>query len=399
MNVKDVECNKKEILYINFNQDATCLCVGTTEGFMIYNCENFSRPYKYLEGTSTSIAEMLFCTSLVALVGKEDQPGLSSRKVRMFNTTEQNTICDLNFVSSILSVKLNRKRMVVVMETKVHIYDIATLKILHTLDVNPNPEGLVALCPDDISYLAYPGHKGDVYIYDALGLSSVTIIEKAHQGKIVCLTINDEGTMLATASDKGTVIRVFSLPEGEKLYEFRRGTYPARIYSIAWSRDSSMLCVTSDTGTLHVYKVRSSKQKNGSRSRSNSGSGFSSYMPDLVNDFLHVERDCRQAKLPSPSSSSSSLSSFSSFSSSSQPTTLCAFNRESNGVMVVSSEGIFYHYLFEQKLSHSGGGGDKSKTNGHEKESSEKGGDGMKLCAEYILYEPESEAVSASFLE
>jgi autophagy-related protein 18 len=76
------------------------------------------------------------------------------------HSAHQQTICELNFVSSILAVKLNMKRMIVVMETKIHVYDINTLKILHSIDTVTNPEGLAALCPGDNSYVAYPGTKG-----------------------------------------------------------------------------------------------------------------------------------------------------------------------------------------------------------------------------------------------
>jgi autophagy-related protein 18 len=51
------------------------------------------------------------------------------------------------------------------------------------------------------------------------------------------------------------VIRVFSIPEAKKLYEFRRGSYPARIFSIAFSRDSSLLAASSESGTVHVFQV------------------------------------------------------------------------------------------------------------------------------------------------
>ena len=32
-----------KILYINFNQDYTCFCVGTEGGYIIYNIENYKR--------------------------------------------------------------------------------------------------------------------------------------------------------------------------------------------------------------------------------------------------------------------------------------------------------------------------------------------------------------------
>lgn len=61
--------------------------------------------------------------------------------------------------------------------------------------------------------------------------------------------------MLATASDKGTIIRVFSIPSARKLYQFRRGSMPSRIYSMSFNTTSTLLCVSSATDTVHVFKL------------------------------------------------------------------------------------------------------------------------------------------------
>ena len=32
---------EKKILFINFNQDYSCFCIGTEDGYMIINAENY----------------------------------------------------------------------------------------------------------------------------------------------------------------------------------------------------------------------------------------------------------------------------------------------------------------------------------------------------------------------
>ena len=45
----------------------------------------------------------------------------------------------------------------------------------------------------------------------------------AHEHALAALAFNSLGTRLATASGTGTVIRVFSVPDGQRIAEFSRG--------------------------------------------------------------------------------------------------------------------------------------------------------------------------------
>lgn len=96
--------------------------------------------------------------------------------------------------------------------------------------------------------------SGDVLIFDLLSLQVSNIVQ-AHKTPIAHLSINSTGTLLATASDKGTVIRVFSVPSANLVGQYRRGAYPARIYSISFNAVSTLLSVSSDTETVHIFKL------------------------------------------------------------------------------------------------------------------------------------------------
>jgi WD repeat-containing protein 45 len=86
------------------------------------------------------------------------------------------------------------------------------------------------------------------------GRSNSSIIS-AHESDVSCLAFNLDGTLLATASKKGTLIRVFDAVTGSLVHEFRRGADRAEIWSIAFSKDSSKLCMGSDKGTIHIFKL------------------------------------------------------------------------------------------------------------------------------------------------
>lgn len=83
----------------------------------------------------------------------------------------------------------------------------------------------------------------------------------AHDSPLAALSFNPSGTRIATASEKGTVIRVFSIVDSVKLYEFRRGVKRCvSISSLGFSTDSSFLCCSSNTETVHVFRLDEPKE-------------------------------------------------------------------------------------------------------------------------------------------
>uniref|UniRef100_A0A8B9MPB8 WD repeat domain, phosphoinositide interacting 1 n=2 Tax=Accipitrinae TaxID=8955 RepID=A0A8B9MPB8_9AVES len=168
-------------------------------------------------------------------------------------------ICNYSYSSKILSIRLNRQRLVVCLEESIYIHNIKDMKLLKTImDTPPNTTGLCALSINHAnSYLAYPGSatSGEIALYDGNTLKTACTIP-AHDGPLAALAFNSTGSKLASASEKGTVIRVFSIPGGQKLYEFRRGMKRyVNISSLVFSMDSQFLCASSNTETVHIFKL------------------------------------------------------------------------------------------------------------------------------------------------
>lgn len=78
----------------------------------------------------------------------------------------------------------------------------------------------------------------------------------AHQGAIACLALNRDGSLLATTSEQGTLVRLFSTENGEKLSEVRRGSDSATIKHLAFEWDTgAFLTCCSDKSTIHIFKT------------------------------------------------------------------------------------------------------------------------------------------------
>jgi len=251
-----------DLLFVNFNQDITSLAVGSRLGYKLFSLNSVEKLEEIhdFDKDDVCIVERLFSSSLVAIVSLS-----APRKLKVCHFKKGTEICNYSYPNTILAVKLNRVRLLVTLEESLYIHNIRDMKVLHTIrDTPPNPNGLCALSSNsDNCYLAYPGSNqiGEIQIFDGVNLRAVTMIP-AHDSPVASLAFNSAATLIASASEKGTVIRVFSVPSGQKLFEFRRGVKRcAHIYSLSFSLDSMFLAASSNTETVHIFKLEAPKQK------------------------------------------------------------------------------------------------------------------------------------------
>jgi WD40 repeat protein len=116
---------------------------------------------------------------------------------------------------------------------------------------------------------------------------------EAHEGSLRALSLTADGKKLATASEKGTVIRVWDVTTSLRLHEFRRGVERASITCLAWSWDHAWLCCTSDKGTAHVFQLEVDAEKAEEQKKSSAGESLTAMLFSSVRKS--VEGDARKS--------------------------------------------------------------------------------------------------------
>ena len=172
------------------------------------------------------IVEMLYRTNIIALVGGGDSPKYPPNKVMLWDDSQMKCIGELNFKNDIRSVKLRKDkyvssifpspylftlyRVIVVLEQKIYVYNFQNLRMIEVIETAPNPKGLIAVSPSkEVCVIASPDKTAGAIRVLHFDKGQKTFIINAHQSTIAALTLNTEGNLLATASDKGTLIRIF----------------------------------------------------------------------------------------------------------------------------------------------------------------------------------------------
>ncbi|KAL5017993.1 hypothetical protein ScPMuIL_003715 [Solemya velum] len=296
---------QSDLLFVNFNQDCTSLAVGSRTGYRLFSLNSVEKLEQIYENESEDICvvERLFSSSLVAIVSLS-----SPRKLKVCHFKKGTEICNYSYSNSILAVRLNRQRLIVCLEESLYIHNIRDMKVLHTIrDTPPNPKGLCTLSvSNENCFLAYPGSNqiGEVQIFDTINLRAVTMIP-AHDSPLAALAFNSQGTRLATASEKGTVIRVFLIPDAQKLFEFRRGMKRCvSINCLGFSADSMFLSASSNTETVHIFKLETPKDRPHEEPQSWMGyfgqalKSSATYLPTQVTEMLNQGRSFATSRLP-----------------------------------------------------------------------------------------------------
>ncbi|XP_055593909.1 WD repeat domain phosphoinositide-interacting protein 2-like isoform X1 [Uranotaenia lowii] len=238
---------------ISFNQDYTSLSVVSNQGYRLFSLSSVDRVDEIFcsHDEDTKIAERLFSSSLVAVVTASEP-----HKLKVCHFKKGTEICNYSYPSEILSVKLNRSRLVVCLVDSIYIHNIRDMRLLHSIkNMSNNPAGLCTLSLS--SHLAYPISEsaGELQVFDAGNLTSRLKI-KAHDSPLSAMNFSFNGTLLATASEKGTVIRVFCVKNGQKVHEFRRGLKRhVSIGSLNFSICASYVVASSNTETVHIFRI------------------------------------------------------------------------------------------------------------------------------------------------
>merc|ERR1712137_477691 len=287
--------------------------------------ERFRRTF---ESGGIGIVEILFRCNILALVGGGESPKYPPNKVMVWDDYQNKCIAELECRSPVKGVKLRRDKIVVVLINQVFVYNFTDLALLDQIKTCTNPTGLCALAPNANTVLACPSEKiGYVTVKSYDGAKEQLEIY-AHNGALSQICLSADGRLLATSSEKGTLIRVFDTASGQQRHEFRRGADRAGIFSLAFSKDCKYVCCSSDKGTVHVFGLPPDSSDSDDNRNQKSNLAF---MKSVLPSYFGSEWSFAQVHLAKENCKM-----------------ICCFGQESNTLILLCSDGTHYKYQFDE---------------------------------------------------
>ncbi|CAK8681265.1 unnamed protein product [Clavelina lepadiformis] len=312
---------------VTFNQDRSLFSVSTNDGLKVFSAEPLLQKCCVDGIGSIGKTAMLNCTNLLAIISGENNPRFSNNVVQIWDDRTKSFVMKYVFPEKVLNVKMSEDKIFMVFKTKVYVYTFPNnSQLLFQVDTSANPLGLCQFCPTLTKHLLVVLGQviGSLQLIHlpkvGINKSRCPSTIRAHKTGLACMTINDQGTIIATASKKGTLIRLFDTQKHQKIAELRRGSGQALIHCINFNKDSSLLCAVSDTGTVHIFAIKDVIL--------NYHSAFA--VVGIVVPFQQY---------------TSSLWSFCNFAVSSDSCCVCAFGSKQS-VIAVCADGTFHKYVF-----------------------------------------------------
>ncbi|KAL2754056.1 hypothetical protein ACRALDRAFT_2043149 [Sodiomyces alcalophilus JCM 7366] len=245
-----------EVLSVSFNHNASHFTLGLNTGYAVFVTESCSlRSIKDLQCPIAHV-EMMGLTNYLAIVANCTYSHFSQNKVVLWDDQGDKPGAYISLLQPVRRVLqgnlLGQRHIIVVLQDSARIYTVNKRpEFVSQYETAQNRLGLCCMSDRLLALLGNtPGH---VQLVDR-ATKTVNIIP-AHNSPLRALHMSQDGSLLATASDKGTLIRIWSTRTRARLAELRRGVDPSTIFHLAFNPSGTMLACTSDKSTLHIFDV------------------------------------------------------------------------------------------------------------------------------------------------
>ena len=354
-----IENKINKILNISFNQDSSCFSIGIENGFMVYGTYPIKNQYERKMDGGIKQAEMLYRTNLLALIGGGDIPKFNPKKLVLWDDYQNKMVSEIKFFSNLKNVKLKKDKIFAICDKTIYVFDFKTLENLEIINTKENPKGLFGINNDENSTIIAYLEKNDKENKENVNKYYITVRNYtkgnslkifAQEDTISYIALNNDGSLLATSNEKGTLIKLHSCINGNLLAQFYRGKDKAEINYICFDKLSNFLAVTSDRGTIHIWSlggvIEKLKEIGGDEKIEDKKIEDNE---NKINDERETEKDINLDNLPRNKKVmfSQNEKSFAQIRINSNKS-ICSFQKN-NIIVVISYDGMYYQAQLDTK--------------------------------------------------
>lgn len=130
------------VLCISFNQDKTCIAIGTNYGYKIYNARNFKKIGERDLDMPIAKIQMLYRSNLIMLVkGSPENMRMPDNTLIFWDDRTNDATSTLPLGQNINKIKMRKDLMYIIHDDCIQVFSMETLTIIRKVETKVNPYG------------------------------------------------------------------------------------------------------------------------------------------------------------------------------------------------------------------------------------------------------------------
>ena len=287
------EFKSDKAISMRFNQDYSLFSIATQRGYKVYKTYPMSDYCEKNLYGGLSLCQLSYKSNFLALVGGGKVPKFSNKKVVIYNDAKDCIESEYKFTTPVINVKYKKNLLFIICENKIYVFNTENCQNIDSFDTIVNKRGIIAVngSPNK-TIMAHPIKFNDQPDKGYVGIKNYKTNKYfpllVHEEPISFMEMDYYGLLLATSNDKGTIVRIHSCADKTLLYECKRGKDKAIINYISFDIDYKYMGVSSEKGTIHIWKLNDIIEKNNQKKINEKEKIVSK---NIENDFVTVETE------------------------------------------------------------------------------------------------------------
>ena len=258
--------NDDLINYYNFNEDGSCISIGTQIGFKIVTCDPFSNFHYRKFGRGIGLLEMYHSSNLIALIGCGENSKFPENKLVIWDENKGEIIKELRIASKIRVIKIIKNILFIVNDIKIYILNFEDLSLIKSFEIYFNKRELISFSVNKNINISYVDKNQQIiYIENIDKKKEIKLkmdnADKNNDLKYTYLQFNSKGDIIAGAM-VGKVYLYKSL-NGEQIREIKNDNLKNTINCISFSESGKFIAISTienNSGRINIFDIGTKKE-------------------------------------------------------------------------------------------------------------------------------------------
>jgi WD40 repeat protein len=247
----------------NFNEDGSCISIGTKLGFKIVTCEPFSSYHYKKFGRGIGIVEMYQSSNILALTGSETNSKYPENKLIIWDDNKEEIIKEIRVSSKIRIIKIIKNILFIVNDVKIYIFNFENLSLINSYEIFSNEKELISFSVNKNIKIAYISKNQKQIILENIDTKKQIIIKNDYEElKYTYIHFNIKGDIIAGAMEGK--INLYKTSNGELIREINNDYLSKRkINCISFSDKDNYLAVSTldnNSGRINIFDISTKKE-------------------------------------------------------------------------------------------------------------------------------------------